>query len=166
MLGMNLGRDNIVFTLDTPSRTDHSFPPSIQIPPASEAEASQASLISCWVLSKDHFASYNSARAVNSSSIRNDGLLKSESRKRQTAQSSTLEVGYFKIQAQTAKLTNCRAAYEHVVRGPTMCTTSLLESTSQIWNACRNYTQLRENVEVSNKAGDDDESQVPYPICC
>ncbi|BBH06828.1 serine carboxypeptidase-like 20 [Prunus dulcis] len=62
-----------------------------------------------------------------------DPEFESESRKRQTtAQSSTLEVGYFCLHARTAVSTSARAAEERAGADATMSTTSLLERTSQI----------------------------------
>jgi hypothetical protein len=58
-----------------------------------------------------------------------------ELRKRQTtAQSSILEVGYLYLQARTANSTSVFAAEERDGTDPTMSTTSLFESTSQIYN--------------------------------
>lgn len=62
-------------------------------------------------------------------------LFEVESRKRHTtAQSSTLEVGYLHLQALTADSTRALAADERAGTEATMSTTSLFESTSQIYN--------------------------------
>lgn len=150
--GTNLGRVNNVLTRETPSRADQSFPGSEFISSSASSFPPFGSMY--WqvrtvperfrLVGQGRYSSFSVVQLTSSAEescsldlvfAATDMLSASESRKRQTtAQSSTLDVGYLCLQDRTAVSTNARAAEDLAGAVATMSTTSLFESTSQIYH--------------------------------
>lgn len=151
--GVNLGSVKRVLTRDTPSRADQSVFESSSFEPSSSLSSGCISspLAVRTVPDRGRLAGPDGSSPfsvpiltpstevscsfiLNVEDVDMPFVFEFESRNRHTtAQSSTLEVGYLRLQARTADSTSDRAAEERAGAEATISTTSSFERTSQIY---------------------------------